>query len=130
MSERPFAFSNLRREQFPVTVEFFSAVTGDLLHTITAEGPGVMEVPGQNFFKQKVQVRISFATGEVWDERSEILKVSEVLDKHAQVEGFYGKDTDTYCKYACFCGWWSESDQEIDHRVHVAQQIAEALGLA
>lgn len=61
---KPYTFADMKAEDFPMTVDFLS-LDNDVLHTIVVKEPGAMHVPGQDFFKQPVNVRITLATGKV-----------------------------------------------------------------
>lgn len=59
---RPAAFHDLPAEAFPLTITFTDADTAEELHTITLDGPGVLDIPG--WAPRRVAVDLVLATGE------------------------------------------------------------------
>lgn len=43
----PIAYHELPAGMFPLTVEIFDEVTGELVYNITVDGPGLLQIPGK-----------------------------------------------------------------------------------
>lgn len=54
------AFHDLKASDFPFTIEYIDAATGEVMDSVTVEGPGVLPVPGRD---RPTDVRITFADG-------------------------------------------------------------------
>jgi hypothetical protein len=65
MDDRPIAFHDVQSDSFPMTIQFVSEATGKVLHVITVDGPGVVDVPGQDFFKSVVAASGEDVSGDI-----------------------------------------------------------------
>lgn len=59
------SFFGIKAEDFPLVIEFYSVASREFLHSITVDSPGAIQIPGQEFFKEPVSVRIVTGTGRV-----------------------------------------------------------------
>lgn len=57
------AFHDLREIDFPFHVDFLDADTGDLVRTLTVDGPGAVQVPSRADLGCPVDVRLRFPSG-------------------------------------------------------------------
>lgn len=67
-ADNPVAFHDLPIEKFPFTMDFLNAA-GEIVHSITVSGAGAVHIPGLAEEHGPVSVRVTFADGEVIDER-------------------------------------------------------------
>lgn len=56
------AFRDLTPEHFPFTIEYYNK-RGQILYRTLVEGPGVVHVPGQKFFREPIGVRMLWPRG-------------------------------------------------------------------
>lgn len=54
------AFHDLKADDFPFTIEYIDAATGEVMDSVTVETPGVLRVPGRD---RPTDVRITFPDG-------------------------------------------------------------------
>lgn len=59
------AFGDLPASAFPFTVEFIAERTGEVVHSVTVDGPGALRIPGLAAEHGPIRVRVTYATGQV-----------------------------------------------------------------
>lgn len=64
--EKPSKFVDLPRDSFPFVAEFYRSDNGEVVHTVTVEGPGVMDVPPLGkIHGVEIKIRVHFPDGEI-----------------------------------------------------------------
>jgi len=67
---KPFAFADLSADAFPMVIEFSDWKTGEIWHTITVAGPGVLQIPScQDHGVEHSDVTFRLGNGEVHHEK-------------------------------------------------------------
>lgn len=64
-------FADVAPEHFPLRFDFHSVLDDRLMHTIECPSPGVMHVPGRDFFKEPVYVITTAGDGSTHDSRED-----------------------------------------------------------
>lgn len=60
---KPTAFHDLPPSDFPFTINFISAATGEPLHQIVVDSPGAVTVPGRDKLGEPVGIEMTFPDG-------------------------------------------------------------------
>ena len=64
MTEKPYAFYDIKAEDYPFTVDFLNE-DDEVVHTIHCEQPGVMEIPALRETHGQVRVQVTYPDGRI-----------------------------------------------------------------